>query len=280
MTSQDTRAVLEIPALYCPFPPFVHPQVSQIDASASAWMRYCPIPQDPDDHQNLLRSGISRPLANSCARGKPDRLAVGGKWMYLGLAYDDWFESRTSLDEIVAAVCAMQRAQEAPGSALEEPPFLPAFTEFMSELREIATSIQYQRFTHHHLSYLHAILWEASHRLRGEIPDLNTGTVLRLNTGASLPLLTLVEICNGEEVPTEEINHPACQAAVEITALLHSWTNDLFSVSKDVQDGGSNNGLVNCLQREHRHSLEDAVTEAVSIWNRSMLLFTKLSTQL
>ncbi|MFJ8937327.1 terpene synthase family protein [Streptomyces sp. NPDC102365] len=275
-----TQAVSELPALYCPFPSFVHPQADRIDKKASEWMSSCPIPQDPDDRRLLLRSGLSRLLSNSCARGNADRLEVGSKWIYLGFSYDDWFESHTSLDGIVNAVCAMQRAQEAPGSVLSDVPFLPAFAEIMGDLRGIATPTQYKRFTYQHLSYLHAIPWEASYRLRREVPDLNTDVILRLNAGANLPFLAIMEICNGEEVPSAEFNHPTCQAAVEVAALLLSWVNDLCSISKDSRDGGGRGGIVNSLQRERRYSLEEAVMETISVWNRSMFLFKKLSVQL
>ncbi|MFE6483772.1 terpene synthase family protein [Streptomyces sp. NPDC057757] len=270
----------EIPALYCPFPSFSHPQAAQIDKKASEWMRSCPIPQDPDARRLLLRSGLSRLLSNSCERGETDRLEVGCKWIYLGFAYDDWFESRTSLDDIVIAVCAMQRAQDAPDSALTNLPFLPAFAEVMRDIREIATPTQYKRFTYQHLSYLHAIPWEASYRLRGEAPGLNADVTLRLNAGGNLPFLALMEICNGEEIPSAEFSHPACQAVTEMTALLQAWLNDICSISKDAQDGRIGNGLVNCLQKERRYSLEEAIVETVSIWNRSMLLFERLCVQL
>ncbi|RRR76200.1 terpene synthase family protein [Streptomyces sp. RP5T] len=276
----QASAALDLPALYSPDPPYLNPEANQIDLKASQWMRSRMISQDPVTRQRLLESGASRLLSNWSPRGQVERLVVGGKWTYFGFAYDDWCESLTSLDEIIAATCALSRAQEFPDSALLDTPFLPEFLDIMRDLRRFATPTQYKRLTNQQTAYFQALPWEASYRLRHETPDLNTHVAIRLNAAGGMPLLGILEICNGEEIPSEEFDQPALQAVAEMATLLQAWVNDLCSISKDAHDGGGTNNIVVCLRRERHCSLQDAGAEVVSIWNRTMALFVRLCDQL
>lgn len=269
----------DLPALYCPYPPYTHPKTAQIDLLASKWMRSRAFSQDPCARQRLLRSGASRLLSDVSPHGRDERLVIGGKWTYFGFAYDDWCESRTSLDEIIAATCALSRAQEFPDATLLDVPFLPEFLDIMRDLRQFATPTQYKRLTNQQTAYFQALPWEASYRLRDKTPDLNTHATIRLNAAGGMPLLNILEICNEEEIPSEEFNQPALQAVTEMTTLLQAWVNDLCSISKDAHDGGGANSIVVCLQKERHCSLRDARAEVVSIWNRSMALHEKLCDQ-
>ncbi|MEU9616979.1 terpene synthase family protein [[Kitasatospora] papulosa] len=276
----NASAAAHLPALFCPIRPYHHPLAEAIDKKACEWVRSRGIPQDPVARQRLLTSGCSRVFSNCSPHGAIERLETGGKWMYLGFVYDDWFESCTSLEEIVAVSCALQRAQEAPESALTDVPFLPAFLEIMHELHNFATPTQYRRFTSERRGYFQSIPWEASYRLAGSTPDLNANVTLRLGVTAAAAFLVALEISNGAEIPSAEFDHPALQAVREITTLLLGWVNDLYSIPKDSHDGGGVNNLVTCLQRERKCALKDATAEAITMWNRSMLLFLKLRAQL
>ncbi|MGW7086636.1 terpene synthase family protein [Streptomyces sp. NPDC054871] len=274
---QQTR--LNVPTLYCPFPASRHSHAPAIDKAASQWMRACAIPQEPDLRERLLRSKCSYLSSGSSPHADIERLQVAGRFVYLGFAYDDWFESRTSLDEVVTVCSALQRAQEAPDAALTDVPFLPSFLDVMGGFRRMATPTQYRRLVEGQRAYFQAIPWEASYRLRGKAPDLHTNVALRLNLAAGPALIAAAEICNGEEIPSAEFDHPAVQAIREMTSLFIGWANDLYSFSKDAHDGGGTNNLVTCLQRERQCSPQEAVAEAVSVWNRTMLLFLRLRAQ-
>lgn len=276
----ESPAVTHLPPIYCPLLPYTHPRAAEIDRTASAWMRSWTIPQDPDTRQRLLRSGCSRLVSNSSPYGRIERLEVGGKWMYLGFTYDDWFESLTSLDELVAASCALQRAQEVPGSALANVPFLPEFLHVMGEIRRFATPTQYLRFTNERRRYFQSLPWEASYRFAGKVPDLNTSVTLRLGAASTTSFLVAMEIFNDDEIPSTEFDDPAVQAIREVAASLLGWVNDLYSLGKDAHDAGGVNNLVTCIQQEQQYSAEEAGAEAVSIFNRSMLLFVRLRDQL
>ncbi|WP_139131373.1 terpene synthase family protein [Streptomyces griseus] len=276
----DLPALTPMPALYCPIPPYSHPRAAEIDKAACDWMRSCVLCGNPDTRQRLLQSGCSRLVSNSSPCGSIERLEAGGKWMYLGFVYDDWLESRATLDEIVAACCGLQRAQEVPESGLANVPFLPEFLHVMGELRRFATPTQYARFTNERRKYFQALPWEASYRFTGKTPDLNTYVTLRLGAASTTSFLTAMEIFNEDEVPSSEIDHPAVQAVREVAASLLGWTNDLYSLSKDARDGTGENNLVTCIQQERHVSIEEARAEAITMFNRSMLLFVQLRDQL
>ncbi|MFC9176792.1 terpene synthase family protein [Streptomyces sp. NPDC057107] len=270
-----------LPPIYCPLPPYTHPRAAEIDRTASTWMQSCAVLQDPDTRQRLLTSSCSHLLSNSSPYGKIERLGAGGKWMYLGFVYDDWFESRASLDEIVAASCALQRALEAPESALADVPFLPEFLHVMGELRRFATPTQYLRFTNERRRYFQSLPWEASYRFAGKAPDLNTYVTLRLGAASTTAFLVAMEIYNDDEIPSTEFDHPTVQAIREVAASLLGWVNDFYSLSKDARDAGATvNNFVNCIQQERRCSTKEAGAEAVTMFNRSMLLFVRLRDQL
>lgn len=282
-TLADSLAKLELPPLYCPIPVTVHPHADEIDARAVDWMGSFSFPQDPVAKARLLGSRSAAYVAN-CSPHAPDeeRLEIGGRLYLFGFAIDDWIESQRSLDDVVDVCCRLQRLLEDPDAGLFDAPFIPPWLELAADFRRLATAAQFQRFVAGFRLYYQSLPWEASHRLRGRVPDLNTHPAIRYGVAGVQVFHAALEIYNIDEIPEREWADPAVIAFRETVGLLLAWANDLGSFAKDILegDGGETNNLVNVLMAHSRRSPKYAVPEAINIWNRVMLLALELRKRL
>ncbi|MFJ3216658.1 hypothetical protein ACIPLC_12135 [Kitasatospora sp. NPDC086801] len=279
-SAHSSAAAFGLPPLYCPLAPSSHPEADVIDKRAAQWMNHCPIPQDPAERAGLLGSRSAAFVANSSPRGRAERLEATGRWYFYAFALDDWFEACPSLHDVIDVCGAMQRALEAPDTALLDTPFMPAYLDIVRTLRGFATPVQYHRLTAGYRIYHQCIPWEASYRLRGQHPDLSTQLVLRLGVSGFEAFFAMIEVCNAQEMPAREYDDPALRALREIAGLLLLWINDLSSFAKDARAGDGQNNLVIGLMNELGCTQAHAVVQAITIWNRSMALFLRLRDQL
>ncbi|MFI9504241.1 hypothetical protein [Nocardia sp. NPDC052566] len=252
-----------------------------IDERARLWMSTCPIPEDDDSRTRLLNSHSAAYVACCSPHGIDERLELGGKWFLYAFAMDDWFETRTSLDEIIETCAIMQQMLENPGAPpLTDLPFTEHFAELIRGFRRYATDIQYDRIVTGYRTYHQGIPWEASYRIAGSPISPTVHPVIRAWSTGFNAFLSALEVYNDLEIPGNEYAQPAARTLREITGLLLTWVNDFFSADKDRQQGGGQNSLVTALMDHHGYSLTEATVEAITTWNRVMDLYLRLRNQL
>jgi Terpene synthase family 2, C-terminal metal binding len=114
-----------------------------------------------------------------------------------------------------------------------------------------------ERFFAGYRAYHRALPWEASFRLSGQTPDLNTYAMLQSLGSGGGAFLALMEVYNNQEIPTAEYANPAMRTIRQLAALLLAWLNDLASLVKEQRDGVIN--LVTTIAAERLCGLDEAV---------------------
>jgi hypothetical protein len=138
------------------------------------------------------------------------------------------------------------------------------------------TSITWQRrFAHHHAEYFASQRQEAANRLHQRIPDVQAHIINRRSSSFSTASMDLIELVHHMEIPVEVYDSQPFQALLNSMYDLVGWTNDVYSLPKELARGEVNN-LVVAVQNEGQCSLQDAINRVCDMINRETQRFEKL----
>ncbi|HEX3784559.1 MAG TPA: hypothetical protein VHX38_33280 [Pseudonocardiaceae bacterium] len=179
--------------------------------------------------------------------------------------------------EFSLVLARMLRAAEAP--EIEDfggDRYAAALRDLRLRLGRYASPVQVSRWVSALRLYFFFLVWEAGHRSRGSVPDLDEYAMSRIDTGSMRTHLMVLDVIDGYEVPATEMEQIEVRALVEIMATVIGWDNDIFSQYKEsVRDSGSWN-LISILARERHYSHAEALTDAVAMRDRVVTLFLLL----
>ncbi|WP_437983009.1 terpene synthase family protein [Sorangium sp. So ce117] len=114
------------------------------------------------------------------------------------------------------------------------------------------------RWLSHFQYYFEANLWEANNRMRQRVPGLEEYIMMRRYSGAVYPYCDLLELLLEHPLPLELVQHPLLQRVREICNDILCWTNDYFSLEKELRSREVHNLLV-VLRDSERLTLAEAV---------------------
>ncbi|QJB31465.1 hypothetical protein HF329_09185 [Chitinophaga oryzae] len=118
-----------------------------------------------------------------------------------------------------------------------------------------------------------------SYREEVRYPRLKEYLVLREKIVATYPLLDFAEIEVHAILPPPVINDPVLRRLRQLACRLVSWSNDVYSLKKELEDHEAMN-LVLVIKEEFNCSTEEAIDRAVDIHERDLSAFLELSNNL
>ncbi|WP_441290118.1 terpene synthase family protein [Sorangium sp. KYC3313] len=123
------------------------------------------------------------------------------------------------------------------------------------------------RWLSHFQYYYEANLWEANNRKQMRVPDLEEYLMMRRYSGAVYTYCDLLELLLERPLPLEVVQHPLIQAVRDICNDILCWTNDYFSLGKELSNGESHN-LIVVLRNECVSTLGEAVDRLKQMHDR------------
>jgi hypothetical protein len=110
---------------------------------------------------------------------------------------------------------------------------LAGLSELWQRMRARMDADLAARFVMAFQSYTTACLWELENRSYGYLPTEGEYVLMRRDTSGFRPCALLVEMSLGVAMPTRVREHPVLRRMTDLTNDVLSWTNDLFSASKE-----------------------------------------------
>lgn len=194
-------------------------------------------------------------------------------WLFL---FDDRYgEGRDATDmrDLMSTVSSFARV--ARGGAL--PPAPTPFHRALADLRADAAAaaqsdVWLERFAESLDRYFDGCVLEYQHRRDGSTPSLLQYRRLRAWSIGTFPVFDLIELTAAGRLGEDDATDPAILSLRERAALLCAWVNDIYSFSKERDDGDSLN-LVSVLRKEYGLSDADAFGAAAEVFNVDLALF-------
>jgi hypothetical protein len=272
-------------AIYCPTSSAIHPAADEIDDRTVQWLTDHGLYADDRQLSRLRRARPGLLAARVAPHGRRERLQVFADFHTWLFAFDDEYcdedsPSAMPIDEWMIFLAKLHRQIETGTNQLPlRGAYGSALQDVSRRLDEFCTAEQKVRWLSALQSYFHALVWEAQSRRatrrgRGAL-SLDDYALLRLRNGAMQSSIALLDMVNGYFLPTEQRESPAVRALIEMTAILVSWDNDIFSWHKEQSRRRCQKNLLDVLGDASPRG--DVVGEAVRLRNSVMAGFVELS---
>ncbi|WP_438006675.1 terpene cyclase [Sorangium sp. So ce321] len=116
------------------------------------------------------------------------------------------------------------------------------------------------RWLSHFQYYYEANLWEANNRKQMRTPYVDEYLMMRRYSGAVYTYCDLLELLLERPLPLEVVQHPLIQSVRDICNDILCWTNDYFSLGKELRSGEVHN-LIVVLRDNQAITAEEAVAQ-------------------
>jgi hypothetical protein len=279
-----TVPAVSIPPLSCPIPSALHPDVEELNQEGLSWIFQFVTFADTSGRErySAMNPGYLPGYVMPRAPKGPALQAAANLLFWLW-AYDDLecdeVAGRRSVDQHILQLYELTRVTEAPCSARWDSPFAVSLADLRDQLLAIGSPLQVARWASSMQLYFMANAATAVQRLNGTIPDLDTYVAQRIHSGAVKPCLLLLDVADGYELPSAELENPDVWALNEMVCTLVGWDNDLLSYHKELMRGGDDHNLVTVLARAQGLSIDEAVVAAVDMRERVLWLYLRLHDQ-
>jgi len=267
-SKQNTRrfADIRVPSVDCPFEPHVAEESDRLAAVVDRWASDTGL---VDADESVCAQAAS-PQFVRCVH--PNATGVErefiAKWYCWGFLEDDRRDEGSPDDPSDAVAAQQEFVDIATGEsrADEHPPLARALADLRQEWEMLGTPQWRARFTRHHIRYFLAHIWETTNRAKSHVP-VRGEYVMETRVAAGLPLVFDMAALTSEiDRKSELYRSRQYQRLLRSAANVVCWTNDLYSLKRELLDGDVNN-LVLVVRVERDCSLQtavDAVTECIT----------------
>lgn len=273
-----------VPPIYSPLSPAIHPRHAAIDARTAEWADHFCIGSDTL-RSRLVQHDIGTFAARILPDGHEEVVSIAADFIIWLFGVDDGYceegDIGTRPGDLMGALSRLLRIAQNPEiPMLADDPLAQSLRDLRYRMDVYGTPGQVARWVDALREYFCSVVWEASFRSRGTVPDLNDYTLMRIYDGATSVMMPLLEMGHGYELQPLERDLTAVRAAAEMAYFIICWDNDIFSHHKEKRAGGFYLNAVRVLAEERGLSQDKALTLAIAQRDRVMNLFLRVSEHL
>lgn len=270
---------ITLPELYCPFASEISAHADAVHRRTVDWALGVGLVEVGPAYKVFLRTNIGRLAGHYHPHSRMEDLQLVSDlyaWMFLRDDLCDETEIGASPEMLAAWNQRSLDILDSREAGRGDEPFEIALKNLRDRLLDRApSSVWMRRFVRSVKEHFDSGIWEASNRVNGEVPDLETYVRMLPATGGLLLDSNLIEITNDMHLPSGVIEHPVVKALTIASCNVVIWSNDLFSLEKEIKSGDLHN-LVFVLQGEYGLSIQEAVQRVAEMHDSEVALFMDL----
>lgn len=278
--SPVSRRRVQIPDLYCPFNPGIHPASAEVHTQSVAWARAMGLARD-DQHLHALHKakvgwlvGRAFPVADDLPA-----LQIAADWTTLFCLIDNHIEHirGPALSHVyLRGLLDVFRDGAAP---LIADPFAQAFRDLRERMIEVGVPSWIERFGEQLERLFRAFVDEAKYRVLEAVPELVKYRKMREVSVGLYFGFRLGELTDGIHLPSAVREHPTVRSLESKASYIVGLANDIYTVEKEMAKGEVNN-MVLVLMHEENLDFDDALRRAVELHDAETREFAALAEQL
>lgn len=248
---------LTVPPIFTPIPPAIHPCHVEADALTAAWAETYRIGSE-ELRARLVSQSIGTFSARILPEGREEVVSLLADFVLWLFGVDDGYCEEGELGrrpgELAAELHRLLRVAQNPQvPMLDGDPLAAGLRDLRLRIDRYGTPGQAARWVDALREYFFSVVWEASHRRAGTVPDLNDYTLMRIYDGATTVVLPMLEIGHGYELQPHERDRTAVRAATEMASFVITWDNDIFSYHKENKEKSATGYYLNVLRVLEEH---------------------------
>lgn len=249
-----------LPEIYCPFLSQISPHYETVKAHTHEWAVHIGLTSNAVSVRYYREADYPGLACRAYPDAGLEELCSASDWLFLISVFDDPYDEG-ALDHRQQELSAFHDHIVAtigdPDHTTPRGPVALAFADIVRRARLSLSSSWLKRFARHHAEYFASLPWLVANRDRRSMPDMQAYLDNRMRSAGVLPPFDLIEMARHREIPAEIYESQPVQDILQAGVNLVGWTNDIYSVNKDVACGDVNN-LIMAIQREYNCSLQKA----------------------
>lgn len=273
----------EIPVLFCPIEPARHPLADEMERGFITWMDELGLTDDEQERQTLIEIRAALFGAGITPHASPERQQWFTNFLYWYWLLDnksDVGESSARTAQFVrraSATAAALQMPYRPGRAAHDDLIVESAAQCAEVCQQLGTPTQFVRWYEAQRTWLFGVVHQVANSELGVMPDMDQYLFMRLWSSGALATTSMFEIVNNLEVPGEQLNAPRVRAMTEMSAMLVSLDNDILGYPMEARTMDNSQNIVNVIACHRDLSRAAALAEAVTVRDRLMLHFLRLT---
>lgn len=260
------------PDLYCPFPSQINKHVDVLEDYALQWVTRFNLLKDESAYQQFRKSKFYLLAASAYPNCQLEELKIANdviSWLFI---WDDQCDMSYlgKQPEFLKSFCN-RFIEILNGAELTSQDIALGYA--LNDIRKRIIKRGSITFFHHFVcnfeDYFHGCLEEANNRVQLILPALDAYIAIRSSSAAATLCLTLIEFCDQVMIPYSLRNHEIINKINRMTTNILAWTNDIFSVEREMSSGEVHN-LVLILKVQNNSTLKEAITSAAELHDKEV----------
>jgi hypothetical protein len=264
---------LRLPTISLPFPSRINAHVEVVHEHTLAWSTQFGLVQKESARRRYLASRFAWLTARAYPAVGGEELRLLDGWLTWLFLFDDQFDECLVGKEAerVQAILDDHRAILADPTVApcHQRPAAAALADLCSRTFARASDLWRQRFTGHFARYFATYTWSVVNTALGRVPALDDYIERRRHSGGMTMAIDLIELAEHIALPAALLASPEFQTLARATNDVVCWSNDLFSLEKELARGDVNN-LVVVLRSDGGLTLQQALDRAGEMLNEAV----------
>ncbi|MCW5317804.1 terpene synthase [Nostoc sp. KVJ3] len=260
------------PTLYCPFLSQTNKHIDALEKHALEWVLHFNLLANEPSYKRFCKSNFFFLTASAYPNCPLEELKIANDWLSWVFIWDDQCDLSELKNKPEVLNNFHQRYLEIlNGAELTSQDTL--FSHALIDLRQRTLQRASIKWFNYFISYLEDYFFgcvqEATNRAKGIVPDVDTYIMIRRSSVGVYAVLALAEFCNQFIIPDVSRNHSLVKKLELITTDIIAWSNDIFSVSREIASGDVHN-LIFVLHYHNKISMEEAIEQVTKIHNEAV----------
>jgi hypothetical protein len=257
-----------LPSAFDVFQPSVNPQVDTAREHLERWVEEHRLVRKEAARRRFAHADFAWFAAVTYPTTDEEGLCLIADWFAWLFLLDDQFDDGMvgrdpeRVKELMGQMAAVLVHDGGPRTG-RRPAIVEALADLWRRTTPRSTPAWRHRFVGHIAEGGLAAFWEAENRVGGVVPDEAAYIVKRRHTGAIYVCMDLIEIAELAEVPARVYGDAAYQDALRSACDVVCWTNDVYSLEKELSVGEYHN-LVAVVEHDHGFTREESVRYVVT----------------
>lgn len=271
-----------LPELYCPFGSAVSRHAEVVDAGTNAWVRQHGFFAQERDYKRFSAVRLGWLAARTHPSSTRENLQNVADWCSWFFIRDDYYDEcgigryPAALIDLHTRFLEVLRGMQ---PTREDTPLTRALYDLWSRTQAAAPDVWKERFVHHMEEFFDAGVWESRNRLTGMTPAVAIYLKMRPYAGGLYPFMDMFDFTEQVALPSELRDDPVVQRLTTMANNIVCWSNDIMSLSKEIQHGEIHN-LVLSMRLHQQLTLQQAVDRAAALHDAEVRAFRELELRL
>ncbi|MBE8999789.1 terpene synthase [Nostoc sp. LEGE 12447] len=259
--------------LYCPFPSLMNKYVDVLEEYSLEWVLRFKLLPDKSSFQRFCKAKFFLLAASTYPSCQLEELKIANdllSWLFIWDDQCDLSDLRKQPERLKGFHDIFLGILNGKELTNQDVPLAHALSNLRHRILERGNTKWFHHFLCSFKGYFQGCVEEATNRIQGVVPDIDTYMAIRILAGGVEPVIELIEFCDHLIISDFVREHDIVKELKLKANKVLCWGNDIFSALREMEDGDVHN-LVLVLHYQENLPLVQAINRAAEIHDQDVL---------